>query len=124
MPLDSRAEQDFVAALVAASPEVLATLPHDDAFARDALTALGVEVETLPDPAPPDSDLAHLRRFVFSEARPAERERAGDVRLFSAPGEGREAVEIVRRALDEAQRGVPFDEMARPAARAEAVLSG
>ena len=112
VPLDSRAEQDFVAALVAASPEVLATLPHDDAFARDALTALGVEVETLPDPAPPDSDLAHLRRFVFSEARPAERERAGDVRLFSAPGEGREAVEIVRRALDEAQRGVPFDEMA------------
>ena len=32
--------------------------------------------------------------------------------LFSAPGEGREAVEIVRRVLDEAARGVPFDEMA------------
>ena len=41
-----------------------------------------------------------------------ERERAGDVVLFSAPGEGREAVEIVRRVLDEAGRGVPFDEMA------------
>ena len=40
------------------------------------------------------------------------REPAGDVRLFSAPGEGREAVEIVRRVLDEAARGVPFDEMA------------
>ena len=36
----------------------------------------------------------------------------GDVRLFSAPGEGREAVEIVRRVLDEAARGVRFDEMA------------
>src|SRR4029077_20745678 len=44
--------------------------------------------------------------------RPPERERTGDVVLFSAPGEGREAVEIVRRALDEAERGVPFDEMA------------
>src|SRR5262249_50730329 len=40
------------------------------------------------------------------------RKQAGDVRLFSAPGEGREAVEIVRRVLDEASRGVPFDEMA------------
>src|SRR5205814_1080911 len=44
--------------------------------------------------------------------RPAPRERSGDVSLFSAPGEGREAVEIVRRVLDEAERGVPFDEMA------------
>lgn len=32
--------------------------------------------------------------------------------LFSAPGEGREAVEIARRLLDEASRGVPFDQMA------------
>src|SRR6185295_9708667 len=43
---------------------------------------------------------------------PPIRERAGDVRLFSAPGEGREAVEIVRRILDEAAGGVRFDEMA------------
>ena len=32
--------------------------------------------------------------------------------LFSAPGEGREAVEIARRILKEARRGVPFDRMA------------
>ena len=32
--------------------------------------------------------------------------------FFSAPGEGREAVEIARYALDEARRGVRFDEMA------------
>ena len=56
--------------------------------------------------------MACLRRYVFQTERPAERERAGDVVLFSAPGEGREAVEIVRRVLDEAGRGVPFDEMA------------
>src|SRR5207247_8522513 len=37
---------------------------------------------------------------------------AGDVRLSSAPGGGREAVEIVRRLLDEAAAGVRFDEMA------------
>jgi ATP-dependent helicase/nuclease subunit B len=34
------------------------------------------------------------------------------VLLFSAPGEGREAVEVARRLLDEAARGVPFDDMA------------
>ena len=38
--------------------------------------------------------------------------RTGDVRLFSAPGEAREAIEIARRALDEAAIGVRFDEMA------------
>src|SRR5207245_2375914 len=32
--------------------------------------------------------------------------------FFSAPGEGREAVEIARRILDEARAGIPFDEMA------------
>ncbi len=112
VPLDSRAERDFVGALASVSPEMLATVPHDDIFAREALEALGVPVETIADPAPPHSDLAHLRRFVFRTERPEPRARAGDVRLFSAPGEGREAVEIVRRALDEAERGVPFDEMA------------
>src|SRR5262249_62307234 len=37
---------------------------------------------------------------------------SGDVLLCSAPGEGRETVEIARRILDEAQAGTPFDEMA------------
>src|SRR4029453_5181418 len=32
--------------------------------------------------------------------------------FFSAPGEGRECVEIARRILKEARRGVGFDEMA------------
>ncbi len=49
---------------------------------------------------------------MFLSEPPPARTRAGDVRLFSAPGEGREAVEIVRRILDEAEAGVPFDEMA------------
>jgi len=115
MPLDSRAEQEFVAALVARSPDVLATLPHGDDGAREALVALGAVVEErsdLSDLRLETSDLHCLRKYVFTAERPPERDRAGDVRLFSAPGEGREAVEIVRRVLDEAARGVPFDEMA------------
>ena len=112
VPLDARAEHEFVAALVSRSPEILATVPDGDSFARAALEALGAAVEVRVDSAAAESDLAHLRRFVFVRERPPERGRAGDVRLFSAPGEAREAVEIVRRILDEAPRGVRFDEMA------------
>ena len=113
VPLDSSAERAFVAALVRRSPSVLATVPDGDEVALAALEALApFEVDRAEDPAAADTDLANLRRFVFRVDRPVPRERAGDVRLFSAPGEGREAVEIVRRVLDEAARGIPFDEMA------------
>ena len=115
VPLDSNAERDFVAALAACSPDMLATLPAGDEVALDALVAMSgpaPAVENCADRASDDTDLANLRRYVFTADRPAPRARAGDVRLFSAPGEGREAVEIVRRVLDEAARGVPFDEMA------------
>ncbi len=110
VPLDSRAERSFVAALLTRAPEVVATMPEGDEFARAAFSEMGAVIEELRESS--DSDLATLRRYVFTPARPPARERAGDVRLFSAPGEGRETVEIVRRVLDEASRGVPFDEMA------------
>ena len=112
VPLDSRAEQEFAAALVAQSPDVLVTAPDRDRFALDALASMGASIETAADVAAPGSDLASLRAHIFSADRPPLRERHGDVRLFSAPGEGREAVEIVRRILDEAAQGVRFDEMA------------
>jgi ATP-dependent helicase/nuclease subunit B len=53
-----------------------------------------------------------LRRHIFELDPPPERTRTGDVRLFSAPGEAREALEIARRVLDEAAAGVRFDEIA------------
>ena len=114
VPLDSRAEQEFAAALIAESPDVLATVPDGDALALTALRAMGGEISEVSFQISDSdqSDLGCLRRYVFQTERPAERERAGDVVLFSAPGEGREAVEIVRRVLDEAGRGVRFDEMA------------
>src|SRR4029078_3098479 len=59
-----------------------------------------------------DSDLAALRRSLFSTRQPPERAAGGDVRLFSAPGEGRECVAIARRILHEARAGVRFAEMA------------
>ena len=59
-----------------------------------------------------DSDLVALRLRMFAKARVEERVPKGDVRFFSAPGEGRECVEIARRILDEVKAGVKFDEIA------------
>ncbi|MGE5246596.1 MAG: PD-(D/E)XK nuclease family protein [Betaproteobacteria bacterium] len=112
VPLDSDAERRFATVVCRHASRALATAPEGDEGASAALRALGASPVVAPDVAPPGSDLAHLRRFVFASAPPPVRERAGDVRLFSAPGEGRETIEIARRALDEAARGVPFDEMA------------
>src|SRR5262249_15371128 len=110
--MDSRAEQDFVQTMVERTASALATVPDGDLRAVAAFDRMGAEIDELADGAVQSSDLAHLRRYVFTSDRPPIRERSHDVTLFSAPGEGREAIEIVRRILDEAQSGVRFDEMA------------
>jgi CRISPR/Cas system-associated exonuclease Cas4 (RecB family) len=112
VPLDSAAEQTLAAALAYSSARLLATVPAGDTVALHTLAALGAEIEHRPDDAVSGSDLASLRRYIFDKERPPERRHAGDVSLFSAPGEGREAVEIVRRILEEAAGGVRFDEIA------------
>jgi hypothetical protein len=110
VPCDSVVEFEFYQALVSSAARVLITVPFGDIAALDRLTVFGVEPEVLEQKGP--SDLVALRRHLFASSTPPEREPAGDVRLFSAPGEGRECVEIARRLLDEAARGVPFDGMA------------
>src|SRR5262249_55109359 len=40
IPIDSPAEQDFVASLAQQAPEILATMPDGDEFARRSLSAL------------------------------------------------------------------------------------
>ena len=110
--IDSRAEQEFVQALIERASAALATIPDGDLRARAAFERMGASIDVAPDAAQTATDLAHLRKYVFTNERPPLRERSGDVTLFSAPGEGREALEIVRRILDEAQSGVRFDEIA------------
>ena len=60
----------------------------------------------------PSSGLDRLRHYLFAASAPPPAEPLDAVELFSAPGEGRESVEIARRVLREARRGVPFDRMA------------
>ncbi len=110
VPFDSSSEFDFQRALIASSSDALITVPFGDLQALDRLASLGLEADVLEQTG--ESDLVALRRHLFASSRPPEREPRGDVHLFSAPGEGRESVEIARRVLAEARRGVPFDEIA------------
>ena len=110
VPLESAAEFAFFKTIVGASPDVLITVPFGDVAALDRLKTFGVEPEVLEHRG--TSDLVALRRYLFASSQPPERAPVGDVTLFSAPGEGREAVEIARRILDEARHGVRLDEMA------------
>ena len=110
VPMESAVEFELARQLIAAAPETLITIPLGDLATRGYLETLGAQIETLAPSG--DSDLAALQRSLFAPQQPPERKANGDVRLFSAPGEGRECVEIARRILDEVREGVRFDEIA------------
>jgi ATP-dependent helicase/nuclease subunit B len=123
VPIGAAAQQDFVRALVTSSPAVLATVPLGDDVTLAALESLPRAERMRQAGSQPDSTLRRLATYIFSEAQPPERAAGDDVCLFSAPGEGRECVEIARRILEEARRGVGFDQMAI-LLRAPAAYSG
>lgn len=106
----------LVGALAAYAPRLLATVPAGDRRTQAALAQLpGVRLER-PDPPNDPGALARVRRYLFTAAAPPPRPAApaGDdeVVFFSAPGEGRECVEIARAVLKESAAGVPLDRMA------------
>jgi CRISPR/Cas system-associated exonuclease Cas4 (RecB family) len=109
--MDHAAERELVSALIDATPSTLATIPNGDREGLEFLEGIGGVVERRESPG--IDDLACLRRYLFTaDALPAERALDGSLSVFSAPGEARESVEIARRILTEARRGVRFDEMA------------
>jgi ATP-dependent helicase/DNAse subunit B len=110
VPFDSDGEAAFLWALIERSPGVLITIPAGDARAVARLAAHGVTPEVFQDEG--TGDLSHLTRYLFSSDPPPARQRSEELIWFSAPGEGRESVEIARRMLKEASQGVRFDEMA------------
>jgi hypothetical protein len=110
VPLDSALEFELVRALLTASRQALVTVPFGDIAALDRISTLTLVPEVLVQVG--ESDLVALRRHLFARTRLEPRTPAGDVRFFSAPGEGRECVEIARRILDESRAGIRFDEIA------------
>ena len=116
VPIGSEAELVFLHALAAAAPEILATVPAADeqtlARFRDDLHWPIEDLDVGPVGVP-DAALNKLQRNLFKEgASPTQSGPATSVDIFSAPGEGRECVEIARRMLARAREGIPFDRMA------------
>lgn len=110
--ITSAAERALLAAVVGASSSVLATVPSGDAATEAACVACGALVQGPHAAAADASALTRLQTYLFAADTPPIGDLDDTVEVFSAPGEGREAVEVVRRVLQEADAGVPFDEMA------------
>jgi RecB family exonuclease len=131
VPVETEAEAALVAALAERAPELLVTVPSGDAATLARLRDVpDLQVETVASlagapaagaagPATPgEADacpagaLARLQAHLFEEAAPPLGALDDEVVVLSAPGEGRECVEIARRILGFAKQGVPFDRMA------------
>ncbi|HEY0465943.1 MAG TPA: hypothetical protein VGC79_17135, partial [Polyangiaceae bacterium] len=94
-------EREFLSALLARAPHSFASAPPND---------LGAAVEDSELLTAPPA-LRRLQANLFS-TNETSGESDESVSILSAPGESREAVEIARRILAEAERGVRFDQMA------------
>ncbi|MFN7913863.1 MAG: PD-(D/E)XK nuclease family protein [Vicinamibacterales bacterium] len=108
VPLAHRAERTFATALARRAPALLATVvegDHPTVAAWDGQAAIERA-------AVADTGLDRVRRYLFMPGSAPAGDPLPAVELFSAPGEGREALEIARRILREARNGVPFDRMA------------
>ncbi len=132
VPLENLCECDFVAALAARAPRMLATVVAGDERSLDLLAqALGVDARSMPTSlsaslnatpsgarATPSagtlsaSSLMRLQEYLFAETPPPERPLDDTVVVFSAAGEMQECVEIARRIQAEAGGGVAFDRIA------------
>ena len=108
--MGTRSEREFVAALCSPAPEALATVPAGDEWALSALQKIPSERRTAPRKC--ENSLERLQNYVFADLPSDSYPKDGRVHLFSAPGEGRECVEIARRLLQEANNSVAFDQMA------------
>src|SRR5207237_2561080 len=119
--IDGPVERAFIHALTRESPAVLVTVAAGDDATLEALRTLGAR-EADVDRRDDAGDLPRARQFLYAANVPPG-EPSGDVLFFSAPGEGRETVEIARRILEEARAGSPLEEVAVLLRAAEVVGS-
>ena len=110
--INSSTEEKFVKELIAAAGKLVATVPSGDSRTLRALAGASGASSASRASSAGDPALARLQEQLFSSSPPERGTGDDSVILFSAPGEGREAVEIARRLMEEAARGVPFDQMA------------
>ena len=111
VPLTGPLEAAVVAALLDIASDALVTVPWEDDETREHLASLDLRIDELPDERAAPA-LSRLAKFLFSSSAPPLAAADASVQLFSAPGEGRECLEMVRRMLACAADGIRFDEMA------------
>lgn len=105
----SVASREFIMALTDGAETCISTATPDDDVSVAFFQSLGyVQVS---DDETDDRALNRVRRYLFRLDVPAGAPDES-VQFFSAPGEGREAVEIARGVLRAARNGVQFDEIA------------
>jgi ATP-dependent helicase/nuclease subunit B len=122
VPLTTASDIALVRALGARSPQMLITVPAMDTVTLSRLRSdLGADIVDLDlDGTSPsgleqkeNGSLRRLQRHIFNDVVAAQQAELDDqVVIFSAPGESRECVEIVRRVLGLARQGIAFDRMA------------
>jgi ATP-dependent helicase/nuclease subunit B len=105
LPLDYKAQREFVQVLVDRSPSVLALELGNAGFSLCGFPDPETGLETCFTP------LDRVRRYLFSAETP-EGVTSDSSLIFSAPGEGLECVEIARRIRALAESGTPFDRIA------------
>ena len=110
VPFESAAEARFLWALVGQATQAFITVPDGDWRAIVELQQHQIPLDVIDQDG--ETDLTRLCRYLFDADPPPVREPTGELVWFSAPGEGRECVEIARRILKEAAAGVRFDAMA------------
>jgi ATP-dependent helicase/nuclease subunit B len=122
VPLTTASDLSLVRALWSRCPEMLVTVPANDAVTFGRLrSGLGADIVDLDSHgrSPPDikkqenGSLLRLQRHIFNDVVVTPQAQLDDqVVVFSAPGESRECVEIARLVLALAHEGIAFDRMA------------
>jgi hypothetical protein len=116
VPLTTASDVALVRALSTRSPEILVTVPAMDSVTLARLPSdLGADIVDLDSSdaslhglkQKKNGSLSRLQRHIFNDAVAAPPvQRDEQVIVFSAPGESRECVEIVRRVLILAREGI------------------
>jgi ATP-dependent helicase/nuclease subunit B len=107
VPLRHQAEEAFAQHLLSLADDVLVICPSADGPSLERWSRLVGPSQSLPEGAGP---LTSLQQGLF---RPhASTAASTEIEMLSAPGDGREAVEVVRRLKAHAEAGVPLDAMA------------
>jgi ATP-dependent helicase/nuclease subunit B len=112
VPVRSRAEADFIAQFVVRAEQTMFTIASGDTRTEKYARAIFDVPIIGPGSRRRESSLGRLQANLFETTPGGERRRDDSVKIFSAPGEAREAVEIAREIHACARAGVPFDRIA------------